>query len=112
MTWTWSHLTLAACVFGLIAAAIFVVRYLWEAGTDAWRNPFGRYLLTRKALLAVLFSVVLLNRADHLDWWGRLQEPVTAILMAAFAIQTFQPYRLLVKAQRDAKTTTDQEARR
>ncbi len=109
---TWTMITLAACVFGLIAAVGFVARYLWESGTEAWRNPFGRYLLTRKTLLAALFILVLLNRADHLDWWDALQEPVTAILIWAFALQTFQPYRLLVKAQKDAKTTTDLEATR
>lgn len=106
MTWTWNTLTLAAGVVGLILSAGFVARYLWEAGRDALNNPVGRFFITRKILLAVLFVTVILNRVD-LAWWEGVQEPATALLIAAFAVQTVWPYRLLVEAQKEARMKED-----
>lgn len=105
--WVW--LTEGAVAVGLLAAVWFIVRLQMEAGWSWRSNPFGRYLMTRKLLLAALFTVVLLNRAG-LDWWDLWRVPVTAVLMTAFALQTFVPYRLLMKAQAEAHHT-DQEAR-
>jgi D-alanyl-lipoteichoic acid acyltransferase DltB (MBOAT superfamily) len=102
----WGWLTLAAVVIGFIAASAFVVRYQWVAGFTWWRNPdgtrnlFGRFLMIRKILLSVLFIVVLLNRLAP-GWHA--QKAVTAVLMAAFALHTFVPYRLLTEAQRASR---------
>lgn len=93
----WIWVTMGAVVLGLVASVLFVVRYTLESGRDAWRNPFGRFLLTRKALLAALFALVLANSVWG-EWLGR--RPVVAILMVAFALQTFVPYRLLMDAQK------------
>lgn len=95
----WDWVTLGAVVLGLIGALLFVVRLQVAAGWDWWGNPFGRFLMTRKLLLAALFGVVLTNRAAG-DWPAR--EAVTALLMVAFAVQTFVPYRLLMKVQEEA----------
>lgn len=104
MDWmSWAGLTLAASGVGLLASVIFLVAYLRKAGADAWRNPFGRYLISRKALLAVLFLTIILNRVQPHWWWDSARVPVTALLMTAFAVQTFWPYRLLLKAQEEAQ---------
>lgn len=72
-----------------------------------WRDTaIGRWLFNRKLLLASIFTLILLNRAFG-DWPGRL--PATFILMAAYAVQTFTPYRLLVRAQREVR---DENAQR
>lgn len=93
----WKWVTIASVVVGMIASVWFVVRYLSEAGKAAYRNPFGRYLLQRKIILASLFGVVLSNQIFG-QWPGRRM--AVALLMVAFALQTFVPYRLLMDAQR------------
>jgi hypothetical protein len=99
----WDWLTMGSVIIGLIAALAFAVRYQWEVGFSWWRhrdgiaNHFGRFLMIRKLLLSALFILILANRVFP-GWTGR--EAVTAILMMAFALQTFVPYRLLVNAQR------------
>lgn len=102
----WEWLTIGAVVVGLVAALTFVVRFQVEAGWSWWNSPFGRFLMIRKVLLACLFVIVLLNRV--LEGWPA-RNMVTALLMLAFALQTFVPYRLLVKVQRehDASKTFD-----
>lgn len=106
----WDVMTVAAGVLGLVAAISFVARYLWESGVDAWRSPFGRFLLTRKILLSALFGTVIMNRLAG-DWWQDYREPSAAIMITAFALQTFWPYRLLLKAQHEAQDPS-QEAHR
>lgn len=107
----WAWITGGAALVGLAAALWFVIRLQMEAGWDWRRNPFGRYLMTRKLLLAALFILIIMNRVGP-DWWGELvRPPLTAVLMTAFALQTFVPYRLLMKAQTQAHHD-DQEARR
>ncbi len=102
----WDWLTVAAVVIGMIAALAFVVRYQYVAGWSWWRQPdgrrnlFGRFLMARKLLLAVLFAVVLLNRWQP-DWEAR--KAVTAVLMLAFALHTFVPYRLIGEAQKERR---------
>jgi len=98
----WGWLTIGAVAIGLIAALVFVIRFQIEAGWSWWHSPFGRFLMVRKVLLACLFTIVLLNRVVP-DW--PLREMVTALLMLAFALQTFVPYRLLVKVQRQHDTS-------
>lgn len=99
LTWHgWHLITIGACAIGWLAALLFVIRYQINSG-GTWRNnPFGRFLMTRKLLLLGLFSLILSNRLiPGWDW----RMPLTAILMVAFAVQTFVPYRLLVEAQQE-----------
>jgi hypothetical protein len=104
----WYFLTGVASVIGLFACLLFVVRYQVETGGGWWRhadgrpNPFGRFLFFRKVLLACLFALALANRFFP-GWEAR--DFVTAVLFCAFAIQTFTPYRLLVKAQSEVEAT-------
>jgi predicted ferric reductase len=98
----WEWLTIGSVGIGLVAALVFVVRFQMEVGWSWWSSPFGRFLMVRKILLACLFVLVLLNRT--LEGWP-LRNMVTALLMLAFALQTFVPYRLLVKVQRDHDTS-------
>jgi len=99
----WEYLTIAAVIIGLVAAVAFVVRYQYEVGFSWWRQPngkpnhFGRFLMIRKILLSALFVIVILNRLFP-EWPAK--EAVTALLMVAFAVQTFVPYRLLISAQK------------
>jgi hypothetical protein len=100
LSWAgWGWITIFACAVGLVAAMSFVVAYQVQVGWDWWHNPYGRYLMTRKALLAGLFVVILLNRFIP-GWPARLF--VTAVLMSLFALQTFVPYRLLMRVQHGA----------
>lgn len=100
----WGWLTMGSVVIGFVACIAFVVRYQIEVGWSWWRlhtgkpNRFGRYLMFRKLLLACLFGLVLTNRLIGTGWPGR--DVFTALLMLAFALQTFMPYRLLLSAQR------------
>lgn len=99
----WDYAQVIACAVGLIAAATFVVRYWQESGRAAMRNPFGRFMMKRKALLTAFFSLVLTNRwHDGIvtgdAWLG--QDLVTAVVFSWFALQTWTPYRLLMDAQR------------
>ena len=111
----WDLLTLVAVVIGLIAALAFVIRFQYEVGFTWWRtrdgrpNHFGRFLMIRKLLLSSLFLLILANRVFP-GWTGR--SAVTAILMVAFALQTFVPYRLLVSAQRAQGRDRTKEATR
>lgn len=102
----WNWLTVGSVVLGLVAALTFVIRFQIEVGWSWWRSPFGRFLMVRKVLLSALFTIVLLNRT--LEHWPA-RSMVTALLMLAFALQTFVPYRLLVKVQQqhDKSTTFD-----
>lgn len=102
----WNYITIGACAVGLVAALLFVIKYQVES-RGAWKNnPFGRFLMTRKILLSGLFALILTNRFFP-GWDWRL--PITAVLMVAFALQTFVPYRLLVEAQQER--AHDEEAR-
>jgi hypothetical protein len=98
----WRAITIGACAVGLVAALAFVVAYQMKVGWSWWRNPdgtpnrFGRFLMTRKLLLAILFILILSNRITP-EWAAR--PFVTATLMVLFALQTFVPYRLLMKVQ-------------
>lgn len=94
----WDWMTIGAVGLGLLAALVFVIRFQIEVGWSWWRSPFGRFLMIRKALLTALFTIVLLNRIVG-DW--PIRGPITALLMLAFAVQTFTPYRLLMRVQRE-----------
>ncbi len=102
----WDHLTIGAVLIGLVAALAFVARYQYTAGWSWWRHPdgsvnlFGRFLMIRKLLLSGLFVLIIANRWFP-GWTGR--EALTALLMLAFALHTFVPYRLLTEAQRAQK---------
>ena len=94
----WEWITVVAVAVGLVASLLFVVRFQLEVGWSWWYNPFGRFLMTRKILLAALFATVLTNMVIGRSWTGR--EAWTAILMVAFALQTFIPSRLLARVSR------------
>jgi hypothetical protein len=96
----WDTVTMWACAVGLVACAFFVTAYQRRVGWSWTRTPYGRYLMSRKVILAALFCLILANRLLP-GWPGR--QMVTALLICAFAAQTFIPYRLLVKAQEDAE---------
>lgn len=106
----WDWVIFAAGVVGLVAAIAFLGAYLYRSGLDAWRNPFGRYLIVRKTLLAGLFLTVILNRSDW-GWWEDARHPATALLISAFALLTFWPYRLLLRAQEDAQLANEEAQR-
>lgn len=109
----WRPLTIAGCVVLAVACLVFVVAYQWKVGWSWWRQPdgsvnlFGRYLMTRKLLELALVAVVLSNRVWP-GWLGR--EMAVAALMWAFALQTFIPYGLLLKAQAETRAHPNQEA--
>jgi hypothetical protein len=101
----WDWLTIAACGIGLVAALAFVVKYQREVGFGWWRltdgrpNLFGRFLMIRKILLSMLFGIIITNRFTD-EWLGR--SALTAVLMLAFALHTFVPYRLLSEARKES----------
>lgn len=95
----WDSMALGAAVIGLALAGWFVIQYQRQVGWDWWRNPFGRFLMTRKIMLVLLFGNAIVNRVfiDSATW----REASSAVLLTLFAVQTIVPYRLLMKAQRD-----------
>lgn len=97
----WTYAIMVTVAVGLVACVVFVVDYHRRTG-GGWRhNRFGRYLMTRKILLGCLFALVLINSTIGRDW--PLRQPLTFVLMSAFALQTFWPYRLLLEAQHEAR---------
>jgi hypothetical protein len=103
----WDYLTIVACAVGMVACFIFIVAYVHRTGCDWTKSPYGRYLMTRKVLLGALYTLILVNwmsvgQTNVPDTWPG-QGMVTALLMVCFSIQTFVPYRLLVKAQEEAQ---------
>lgn len=103
----WDYIAVGSSALGLVASLLFVIDFKRRTG-KAWRdNPFGRFLMVRKALLACLFTLVLFNRFQtggvvQADAWAG-QSMVTAVLWTAFALQTFIPYKLLVEAQHELR---------
>lgn len=112
----WDAVQIVAAVIGLVASVWFVSQVFRETGMDWRRNPFGRFLVQRKALLAVFFIFILFSRwqGGHWhtpeNWAGR--DFILAVLLMVFAVQTFRPYRLLMAAQRAHDNPTVQEAPR
>lgn len=112
----WDYVQMAAAAVGLAAAVWFVIQVLRETGSDWKRNPFGRFLVQRKALLALLFGYMIGSRIAQggivtpPTWRG--QDFILAVLLACFAAQTFVPYRLLMAAQRAHDNPPNQEAMR
>ena len=94
----WDSLALAAAVIGFCLAGWFVIQYQRQVGWDWWRNPFGRFLMTRKLMLVLLFGNAIVNRVfiDNAEW----RQASSAVILTLFAVQTVVPYRLLMKAQR------------
>ena len=113
----WDVVQLLAAAVGLVASVWFVVQVFRETGMDWRHNPFGRFMVERKALLALLFVFILGSRWAGVHWhtpenWlGR--DFILAVLLMVFAVQTFRPYRLLMAAQRahDHPTTTQEAPR-
>jgi hypothetical protein len=103
----WDYGQVGAAFVGLVAAAWFVYRVFRTAGWDWRRNPFGRFLVQRKALLALFFTYMITSRfltgAIHTPpaWPG--QDFLLFVLLTCFALQTFVPYRLLMEAQKEAQ---------
>jgi len=93
----WDYLVLIACIAGLVLAAWFAISYQAQS-RGAWRDTaVGRFLMTRKILLAVLFATILSYRLFG-DWPGR--RPIVALMLVAFAFQTYLPQKMLMEAQR------------
>lgn len=115
--WLWSPLwvygTLVMCAVGLLAALLFVVDYQRRVGWTWWRhtdgevNLAGRWLMTWAVSRVLVLGLTLINWAAG-PWPGIL--PVSFTVMTFFALHTFVPYRLLVKAQ-ERRTPTEEEHR-
>lgn len=111
----WDWLMVFACGVGAAACLLFVVGFQRES-RGAWRTtPFGRFLMMRKALLACLFVLILVNRAVTgqvvmRDAWPG-QSLVTSLLFTAFCLHTFLPYRFVIEAQHErmARERREQE---
>lgn len=115
----WDHLAFLALPVGLLACLVFVIRYQHEVGRGWWRhadgrpNPFGRYMMERKATLALLFALLLAGRIAS----GRVfrevpdtfpgQGALLAAILWVFVVQTFIPYRLLLMAQEQTHPTKE-----
>ena len=109
----WRDITIIACGVMVVGCVLFVIAYQARVGWGWWRledgtpNRAGRYLMSRKLVLGAIGALVLSNRL----WPGWEWRPVvTAVLMSTFALQTFVPYRLLVKAQDDPRAMDNVEA--
>lgn len=100
----WVYLTLTSCAVGLLASLTFVITYQLRVGWTWWRledgtpNLFGRFLMERKAILALVLGLTLAN-ALLPPWPGQL--PLSFVVMTIFAVQTFVPYHLLLKVQEE-----------
>lgn len=110
----WDYIQMISAVVGLVAAAWFVVQVVRETGNDWRNNPFGRFLVQRKVVLACLFGYMIFSRTMQgsivtpSTWVG--QDAILAVLLSIFAAQTFVPYRLLMAAQRAHDKPPAQEA--
>lgn len=104
----WRWITVAAVVIGFIGCVIFVIRYHVATGGKWQNNRFGRYLMTRKLLLGILFGFVLINRFVE-EWPGR--RPILALLMLAFALQTFVPLKILLDTQERPDHDNERDSR-
>lgn len=115
----WDHLALLALPVGLVASLTFVIRYHTLVGRSWWRmddgtpNYFGRFMMERKLTLALLFALLLAGRVASGRVFREVPESfpgygaALALLLWAFAIQTFIPYRLLLMAQEEAPSTEE-----
>lgn len=110
----WDYIAITACGLGLIPILLFMIEYqrrsrgAWWRQPDGSPNPFGRYLMTTMGLKACLFTLAVVNRIFS-GWWGH--EQVTALVLVAFVLSLFLPYRLLLEAQRE-RTRLDRERNR
>lgn len=92
----WDWIVFGACGVGMVLAGWFAVSYQIQS-RGAWRETrAGRFLVTRKVLLFSLFASVMSYRVFG-DFPGR--RVLVALMLVAFAFQTWVPYRMLMDAQ-------------
>lgn len=115
--WLWSplwvHGILVMCLVGTLAALLFVVDYQRRVGWSWWRHQDGEANLTGRWLMAWAVSRVLVLGLTLVNWlagpWPGVL-PASFAVMAFFALHTFVPYRLLVKAQ-ERRATPKEKSR-
>lgn len=96
----WDTIAIIGCGIGIFAALLFMVEFQ-RRSRGAWRDtPFGKQLMIQKALLLCLFTLAIVNRVFR-GWPG--QEMATTLVLLAFVLQMFLPYRFLREAQREAQ---------
>lgn len=91
---------------GLVGCIFFMLMYHVRSRGD-WRfNEIGVWLMFSRANLASIFALLLANRIWG-DWTGRRE--IILILVAAFALQTFWPSRILLQLPHVAEKTEKQK---
>lgn len=106
----WDYVALVGCFVGLILAGLFAVEYHRRTNGDWRRNPFGRFLVTRKLLLCLLFANAILNRLAE-GFRETIGEVSGALLLWAFALHTVLPYRFLLEAQHERERVNEEQDR-
>lgn len=106
----WDYVALAGCFVGLALAGLFAVEYHRRTNGDWRRNPFGRFLVTRKLLLCALFTNAILNRLVD-GFQQNIGEASAALLLCAFAAHTVLPYRFLLEAQHERVRANEEQDR-
>lgn len=114
--WLWSpvwvHGILVMAAVGTFAALLFVADYQRRVGFTWWRhldgaaNLTGRWLMTWAVSRVLVLGLTLINWAAG-PWPGVL--PVSFAVMTLFALHTFVPYHLLVKAQERRAPTEERQ---
>lgn len=98
----WVTLIVLACWVGVVLASSFVVRYHVMTGGAWHRTPEGRWTLYRRAMEMSILGLTLINYYIP-AWPGML--PISALVMAAYAVQTYVPHHLLSRAHREHEHT-------
>lgn len=93
-------LVIAITVGGAVGCVTFVVRY-WIATRGAWmKSEAGRFMMMFQANLGFLFLLIIANSTFG-NWPGR--QVVTLALYVTYAVQTWWPSRLLIRANELAR---------
>lgn len=94
----WLSLIVLACWVGVALAGSFAVRYHYVTGGAWHRTPEGRWTMYRRAMEFAILGLTLINYYVP-AWPGIL--PVSALVMCAYAAQTYVPHCLLSRAHRE-----------
>lgn len=82
---------------GFVGCLSFVVTYWIKSGGDWWHTETGRFLFVVYVNLGSLFLLIMTNQVFG-DWPGR--KLVTLGLYITYAVESWWPLRLLIRAQR------------